>query len=175
MWNRISKDLGKELLENGETYIPSPSQCESHMKHMRAVYHKNVDHNRISGNDRMSKCAYFEEMDELFGYRPGVNPSKTTSTLISSSSTLSTSTLSSTSSSTTSSTSNTTPQSPEKKQRKKRKYVSSTETSTKSLLDFLQKAEQKREERESERMRVAKEMHEDKMGILKQLVSLLKE
>ena len=81
MWNKIAENLGSELVENGEKFVPTAAQCESRMKHMKSTYQKHVDHNRTSGNDRASKCVYFDEMDELFGYRPGVNPTKTVSSV----------------------------------------------------------------------------------------------
>ena len=126
MWNNIADDLGEELVQNGEHFIPTPAQCESRMKHMKSTYHKYVDESRISGNGRSSKSAYFDEMDDLFGYRPGVNPLATISTTLPSSSSSSSDLNKSSSSASHSAVEEETP-------KKKRKYVSSTENATNSI------------------------------------------
>ena len=43
MWANIAKDLADELIENGETHVPTSAQCESRMKHMRSTYQKYLD------------------------------------------------------------------------------------------------------------------------------------
>ena len=132
---------------------------------MRSTYHKYVDESRISGNGRTNKCAYFDEMDEIFGYRPGVNPLATHSTPLTQA----------TGETMDSSSSSSSPSSNEVPAKKKRKYVSSSTTTTKSILDFFKTSEEKREARESKKMEMAAKIHEEKMGILRELVGLLRE
>ena len=52
--------------------------CEGKWKSLTSAYPKAVDHNNRSGNDR-KECAFFNELSDVYGYRPTVNPVATAS------------------------------------------------------------------------------------------------
>jgi len=58
--------------------------------------------------------------------------------------------------------------------KKKRKYVSQVESSSNALLNWLNQQEQNRKEEQKEKLKVLKEMHDEKMGMLRELMGVLK-
>ena len=74
MWQKIVEVLNI----NGcpATWI----QAESKWKNLTKRYRDTVDHNNVSGNGRRT-CQFFEELSDIYGYRPNVNPVVTMSTI----------------------------------------------------------------------------------------------
>ncbi|XP_063438753.1 uncharacterized protein LOC134719719 [Mytilus trossulus] len=67
VWLKISKAMAEK------NYLFNPAQCEQKWKNLTKVYRDTVDHNRKTGNER-KECAFFEELEECYGYRPNVTP-----------------------------------------------------------------------------------------------------
>ena len=55
-----------------------PDQCEGKWKTLTQAFRKCEDHNSKSGNDRR-ECPFYEELSEVYGYRPNVWPYATAS------------------------------------------------------------------------------------------------
>ena len=55
-------------------------QAESKWKNLTKRYRDTVDHNNASGNGRRT-CQFFEELSDIYGYRPNVNSVVTMSTI----------------------------------------------------------------------------------------------
>jgi len=54
------------------------TNCEGKWKSLTAAYRKTVDHNNRTGSDRR-ECAFFNELSDVYGYRPTVHPVATSS------------------------------------------------------------------------------------------------
>ena len=63
----------------------------------------------------------------------------------------------------------------EKKGRRKRKYTSTSAASAQSITQWLESHEAKQQKQEDERIEKAEKMHIEKMGILRDLVNILKQ
>jgi hypothetical protein len=74
VWDKIAS----KLRDNG--FKASSAQAETKWKNLTKRYRDVVDHNNISGNDRKT-CPFFEELSDIYGYRPNVNPVSTLSTM----------------------------------------------------------------------------------------------
>ena len=55
-----------------------PDQCEGKWKALTLAFRKCEDHNHQSGNNRR-ECPFYQELSEVYGYRPNVRPYATAS------------------------------------------------------------------------------------------------
>lgn len=74
VWERIRA----RMVEVIPDFDGSVSQVEGKWKGLTAAFRKCCDHNSISGNSR-KECPFYNEIAELYGYRPNVRPYATTS------------------------------------------------------------------------------------------------
>ena len=72
--------MEKSLLENGNDTIPTQQQIENRWKSMTHQFKKTAEHNNISGNNR-KYCRYYEELNDIMGFRPNVEPVSTVGTI----------------------------------------------------------------------------------------------
>ena len=63
--------ISQRLSEHG--FDRSPDQCKRKMKHLKSEFKKVSDNNRTSGRGRKT-CMFFEELSQIMGSRPAVNP-----------------------------------------------------------------------------------------------------
>ena len=73
VWEMISNDMKVEMIKQNYTTFPTYKQCNNRWNTINKAYRAVVDHNRISGNNRKT-CVFYEELNELNGSRPNVNP-----------------------------------------------------------------------------------------------------
>ena len=158
-WKLIHKDLVNELIKQGDDIVPTIQQCESRWKTMTKTFRATVDHNNISGNNKKT-CPFFNEMNELYGYRPNVQPVAT-----SNSNGVETKRAAPTSNSSDDKTD----------EKKKKKYVTAAEASSNTLLAWLKAQDEKREKREEEKLKAVREMHNEKMSIFRDLLSVMRD
>ena len=107
----------------------------------------------------IAKGPYFNEMSELYGYRPNVEPKAT-----SSSNGIDTTRAAPAASETL----------PKCNEKKKKKYVTSAEASSNTLSTWLKSQDEKWEQRERERLSLVREMHDEKMSVFKDLLDTLR-
>ena len=69
LWEKISEKLQKEGCK------VTWKQCENKFKSLKREYRATVDHNK-SGNDR-KECPFFDEFNELFGFKAASRPNFT--------------------------------------------------------------------------------------------------
>ena len=67
----IWEDIASVLKEQG--YYMTGKQVEGRWKTITASYRQVVDNNNTSGKGRRT-CAFFDELSEVYGYRPNVRP-----------------------------------------------------------------------------------------------------
>ena len=48
--------------------------CETKMKNLKRSYATCIDHNKKSGSDRKKKCAYFDELHEIYARYDNIEP-----------------------------------------------------------------------------------------------------
>jgi len=69
-------------------YPVSASQADTKWKNLTRRYREVIDHNNTSGNDKKT-YPFYDELSDIYGYRPNVNPAATTSSMSISDSTIS--------------------------------------------------------------------------------------
>lgn len=74
IWQKIARLLS----ESG--HVVSWAQAESKWKNLTKRYRDVIDHNNTSGNSKKT-CAYFNEISDIYGYKPNVNPIMISSSL----------------------------------------------------------------------------------------------
>ena len=72
IWNEICTEM--RLLG----FAVSPGQCECKMKNMKATYRRTLD--RIRAGDNVPRCAFYEELYEIFGLSPNIRTFPTSAT-----------------------------------------------------------------------------------------------
>ena len=184
VWEVITNDIHKH------GYFPTSAQCEGRWKTITATFKRHVDHNRVSGNDRR-ECGYFQQLSELYGYRPSVTPVVT----LSSSGKGDTRRQYSTNAvqdderveeedqevpvdqqdeNPASAPSKNSETAQEPLSKKSRKYTSNAAATAQLMVDWLDEYKEEKKRAEEEKMAKAQQMPSEKMSILKDLVNILK-
>lgn len=147
---QVWADIGKTLRESGFKY--TDTQVESKWKNLTKKYRDTVDHNSTSGSDRKT-CSYYSELSQIYGYKPNVNPLCTISEEADDFGAVS---------------ENQDPP-PKKKEKAKRKRRHSSS----DLISTVKSIHEEQKDMEAQRMKVAKEMHDEKMALFSRLVDCL--
>ena len=58
----------------GEQVVPTDVQVQNKWKALVNTYKKYTDESNKSGSGRRAEPAYYEELSEIYGYRPNVKP-----------------------------------------------------------------------------------------------------
>ena len=149
--------MEKSLVENGSDTVPTPQQVENLWKSMTHQFKKTADHNNISGNNRKN-CPYYEELNDIMGFRPNVKPVSTVGTM----------------KRRTVENVEDGDMADERPEKKKRKYMSTSSVIGDKILEKMEELREERRKREEENRQLIERMHNDKMQILRDLVNVLK-
>lgn len=159
---QIWEMIASKMSEHGCT--ARPEQCEGKWKALTLAFRKCEDHNNQSGNSRR-ECSFYKELADVYGYRPNVRPVAT-----SSSSGLGDSQRAPSTSSNNQLNKRSTEGTEERMPKKKTKRTSTGRETEHWFKEFM--AERRQEnERRLERL---ERQHEEKMGLLSQLLDVLK-
>ena len=162
VWKLIADNMATVLVFKDEHVVPTPLQCENRWKTMTSMFRKTHDHNNISGKERRT-CPYYDEMMELYGYRPNVEPVATCSSTGSGDRVRNLKRVNNEAE-------DDEPSSSGPPQKKKRNYTTSSEASSNALLSWLEKQNKKREENESKKLELLERMHNEKMAMMERLI-----
>ena len=168
VWKLIHTELKESLKENGSVIFPSVSQVESRWKSMTSTYRKTIDHNNLSGNNRIT-FRYYDKLSEIYGYRPNVQP-----LAISSASGEGELIRKPNNPNNLESDDSVVPETQRPEPRKKRKYVSANEATASSLISWLEKYQEQKKKENEEKKQMMLKMHEDKMSLMRDILSSLK-
>ena len=67
VWEMIAREMA------AKGYRPSATNCENRWKCMTAAFRKCEDNNNKSGRER-KECKFYNEIADIYGYRPNVRP-----------------------------------------------------------------------------------------------------
>ena len=159
VWAAITTEIQEILTEKGDTTLPTQEQLSNKWKSLTSTFRKYTDENNKSGNGTKSPPPFFNEMSNIYGYRPNVTPQVT---------------LSSTGNGDKKRKIATVEDADEDQHvdvKRPRKSASSTGD---KILEFLNSARVERQEREERLLEAAQKMHEEKMALMGQLVNILR-
>lgn len=158
------------------------SQAESKWKNLTRKYRDVVDNNNTSGRER-KVCAYYEELSEIYGYKPNVNPTAVQSSLpLPSQAGCSTPTPSrkrkdlfsdeekdesdGSEAQVASPRPSSTPTS--------RKYAKKPKSNSQEVIDAMKAIHEEQKQAEQNRLKLAKDMHDEKMDMFSKFLDILK-
>lgn len=72
VWNIISDEL------KSESFIKSGHKCDEKWRNLKATYKKTLDHNKATGNNRVT-WEFFDDFHEIYFKCPDINPVATAS------------------------------------------------------------------------------------------------
>lgn len=144
LWEKISMKLQKEGCK------VTWKQCENKFKSLKREYSATVDHNNKSGNVR-KECPFFDELNELFGFKAASRPKFTIGSIQGESQQ--------------SSSDEQIPVVAPSKIKPKRKSSQVTE--------WLQSYEERQVDLQREKMEMQRDMHKEKMSMMEKLLNAI--
>ena len=74
VWEIILQGTENDLEENDDDYFPTIDQVKNKWKALISSYKSFVDRSNKSGNGAETPPPYYNEISEVYGYRPNVAP-----------------------------------------------------------------------------------------------------
>ena len=70
---QVFEKIAQRMVEGG--YNRDREQCKTKIKNLKKAYMNVKDHNKRSGNNKVT-CPYYDEIDAVLGHRPASAPSR---------------------------------------------------------------------------------------------------